>query len=76
MIKDKVKALFMFTGVSQTAIADKLGLTKQHLNNNINQRNIKAKDLIEYAALTGTQLAFIDKSGKPIVTFDTSDIEA
>lgn len=74
MIKDKVKALFTMTGSSQADLAEKLGVSRQQLNNNINIRNIKASDLIVYAAFTGTTLAFLDADGKPVITFDESDI--
>ena len=75
MIKDKVKALFTLTKTSQKEIAEKKGISFQHLNVNINQRTIKAKDLVEYAHFTGTTLAFLDSNNNPIVKFDINDLE-
>ena len=41
----------------------------------LNKNTFKADELIKLAYLTGTDLAFIDKTtGKPVITFDISDI--
>ena len=75
MIKDKVKALLAIRNVSQTELAQKKGMSIQHINKIINRQNLRAKDLIEYAEFTGTKLAFLDENDKPIIIFDTSDID-
>lgn len=76
MINNKIKALLSYKDKNFTLYADKLGITKQSLNNKANREAYKIKDLIKLAELTGTELSFIDKeTGKSIISFDMKDIK-
>ncbi|WP_270598993.1 hypothetical protein [Faecalicoccus pleomorphus] len=48
-------------------------LILQGLQKNI--KKISTHDLIKLADITDTQIAFIDKAGKPLITFDVEDIK-
>lgn len=75
MIKDKIKGLITITGHTQSEIADKKGVSRQQYNLKITRNAFRVNDLIELAELTDTQLAFIDKDGKALITFDKEDIK-
>lgn len=74
MIQDKIKALITLSGKNQIDIANKWNISRQQLNNKIRLNAWKINDLIELAEQTSTQLAFIDKTGKPVITFESSDL--
>lgn len=75
MIKNKVKSLLSLKGLTFSAYADKLGITKQSLNNKANRNSYKISDLIKLAELTNTTLAFNDNdTNKPIIEFDKQDL--
>lgn len=76
MIRNKIRILFKEKNKQIKDYAEKIGISQQHLNNRFRSGAFKAKDLIEYAEFTGTQLAFIDKeTGKVVVSFDIDDIK-
>lgn len=76
MIKDKLKALITLTGNSQAQIADKHQISRQQFNLKITREAFRINDLIELANDTNTTLTFIDnETGKPVISFDTSDIK-
>lgn len=75
MLSDKLKALLTLTGKSQGSLADYKNISKQQQSNKIRSAAYKLDELVELADFTGTDLAFIDKTtGKPVITFDISDI--
>ncbi len=77
MIKDKIKGLITITGHNQIEIAEKKGISRQQLNNKISKNAFRINDLIELAEMTGTILAFNDKTtGKPLIEFDISDLKS
>lgn len=75
MFKEKISYLFKATGKKQIDLAEKKGISKQQLSNKLRAGAYKGKDLLEIADFTETKLAFIDKNGKVVVEFDSSDIE-
>lgn len=75
MIKDKIKSLLKMCGKSNQDGADCLEMPYHSFTNKLNQRGFKTEELIKIADLTSTQLAFIDKDGKPLIIFDKEDIK-
>lgn len=74
-IKDKIKALINLSGKSQVSIAPEFGMSKESFNNKLRGAMFSISDLIKLADITDTQIAFIDKAGKPLITFDVEDIK-
>lgn len=76
MLGKKLKYLLEMYDITLTRIAKEKGTSVQSISNKFRNNRFFASDLIEYAELTDTELAFIDKkTGKQIISFDTSDIE-
>lgn len=75
MIKDKIKAFINLSGKSQVSIAPEFGMSKESFNNKLRGARFSISDLIKLADITNTQIAFIDKAGKPLITFDVEDIK-
>ena len=77
MSKKKIDALLKLTEKSQAEIADGFDMSKQSMNRKI-KNSLTAYDLgdlIKLADLTDTTLAFNDKDGNPLISFDMSDLE-
>ena len=74
MIQDKIKGLITMSGKKQIEIANAWQISQQQLNNKIRLNAWKISDLIDLAEQTNTQLAFINKTGKPVITFESSDL--
>ena len=75
MIKDKIKAFINLSGKSQVSIAPEFGMSKESFNNKLRGARFSISDLIKLADITDTQIAFIDKAGKPLIMFDVEDIK-
>ena len=75
MVTNKLKSILSLKGLVFADYARKLGITPQSLQTKSKKDAYKIKDLIEFAELTDTQLAFIDKDGKALITFDKDDIK-
>ena len=75
MIGNKVKALLELTNSNVLKFCKILNVLPPAMYRKLNKNTFKADELIKLAYLTGTDLAFIDKTtGKPVITFDISDI--
>ena len=76
MITNKLKSILSLKGMVFADYARKLKITPQSLQTKAKKDAYKIKDLIEFAELTGTKLAFIAKdTSKVIVEFDIEDIK-
>lgn len=76
MIGKKLKYLLETKDITLTKIAKEKGTSVQSISNKFRNNRFFAADLIEYANLTNTELAFNDKeTGKQVVTFDMTDID-
>ena len=73
-MKNKIKGLLQIAGLNISKYAQIVGTTQPNISNKLNRGTFDIRDLINLAKLTGTQLAFIDKDGNPIIKFDTSDL--
>lgn len=74
MITNKLKSVLSLKGLVFADFARKLNITPQSLQTKAKKDAYKIKDLIEFAELTNTTLAFVDKDGKIIVDFSKEDI--
>lgn len=74
MVTNKIKSLLSLRGLVFADFARKLGIKNQSLHTKATTNAYKIKDLIALAELTDTQLAFIDKNGKPIIEFNIDDL--
>lgn len=75
MIKDKIKVFINLSGKSQVSIAPEFGMSKESFNNKLRGARFSIRVLIKLADITDTQIAFIDKAGKLLITFDVEDIK-
>lgn len=70
----KAEALLAMNGKTLSDYANYMNVSKQQISNKKKSDTFKVDDFIQLAELTGTQLAFIDKNGKTVITFDTDDL--
>ncbi|BBK23899.1 hypothetical protein Aargi30884_28020 [Amedibacterium intestinale] len=75
MLKDKLKALLLLSGVTQKDLCEHYNISKQQQSNKINNASYKLNELVELAILTNTKLAFIDENNNPVVIFNEEDIK-
>ncbi len=75
MITNKLKSILSLKGLAFADYARKLEITPQSLQTKAKKDAYKIKDLIAFAELTNTKLAFIGDDGKPIMIFDNEDIK-
>lgn len=75
MVTRKLKSILSLKGMTFADYARKLGILPQSLQTKAKNNAYKIRDLIEFADLTDTQLAFIDKDGKALIIFDKEDIK-
>lgn len=74
---DKIKALLSLNKKNFTDYANYMNVSKQQLSNKKKSDSFKADELIKLAEMTGTILAFNDKTtGKPLIEFDISDLKS
>lgn len=74
MMNKKLKFLLDNSNISLTNIANNKNTSIQAISNKFRKQSFSAADLLEYANMTGTHLAFIDDNGKPVITFELDDI--
>lgn len=74
MIGNKIKALLELTNKSTENICANLNIINTAYYRKLKKNTFKAEELIIIAKTTNTQLAFVDKEGKPIIIFDENDI--
>ena len=75
MITKKLKSLLSLKGLVFADFARKLQITPQSLQTKAKKNAYKIKDLIEFAELTETELASLDKkTGNKLIAFDLSDL--
>lgn len=75
-ISNKIKGLLKIKGKKAVEYSNALNLVNASaLNMKYVRESFKIQDLIVLANLTGTKLAFIDESDKPVIVFDIEDIK-
>lgn len=75
MITNKLKSILSLKGLVFADYARKLGITPQSLQTKAKKDAYKIKDLIEFAELTETKLAFVNKDNNPVMIFEKSDLK-
>ena len=71
----KIDSLLARFGYNRTNLAEHMNMSKSSMSNKVKRDSWTADDFIKLAELTGTTLAFIDREGKPLITFDIEDIK-
>lgn len=72
MITPIIKAVVQLAGLSRADLAQALGLsTPQALSNKYNRGSFTAQDLTRIAQACGVRLAFVDDTGRAVLTFPT-----
>lgn len=70
MITPIIKAAVQLAGLSRADLAQALGLsTPQALSNKYNRGSFTAQDLTRIAQVCGVKLAFVDDTGRAVLTF-------
>lgn len=70
MITPIIKAAVQLAGLSRADLARALGLsTPQALSNKYTRGSFSAQDLTRIAQACGVRLAFVDDSGRAVLTF-------
>ena len=70
MITPIIKAAVQLAGLSRADLAQALGLsTPQALSNKYNRGSFTAQDLTRIAQVCGVRLAFVDDTGRAVLTF-------
>ena len=62
-IKNRLKDI----GMSQIELAQKIGITRQNLNNKLSRDNFTAKELDKICKAIGLKLIAVDKNGKDYI---------
>ena len=74
MLSNKVKCILSLNDSNLTEYANVLNKTKQSLNKKVQNETYTVSDFIKLCDMFGYTLAFNDDNGKPVITFDISDI--
>ena len=72
---NKVEALLKLKGFNMSDYARHLNVSRQQISNKKKNDTFRADELISLADMTNTHLAFIDETGKALITFDVEDIK-
>ena len=62
-IKNRLKDI----GMSQIELAQKIGITRQNLNNKLSRDNFTSKELDKICKAIGLKLVAVDKNGKDYI---------
>lgn len=77
MVTAIVKAAAALAGLSRAQIAQALGLsTAQAVSNKYTRGSFSARDLIKIATACGYKLAFVDDTGRAVISFPAEDNSA
>ena len=74
VFKNKIVSLLALKGLTSADYARFLGIRAQALQGKYNNNRYRFSDLLKLADMTNTRLAFVDKKGKVIVSFELSDL--
>ncbi len=70
-VAETIKDIIKKKNMSQVELAEKLGMSKQNINNKFKRNTFSPDELVSIANLLNMQLAFID--GKDIYIIESSD---
>lgn len=66
-VAETIKDLLKLKNVSQVELAEKLGTSKQNINNKFKRNTFSPEELVKIAEILGMQLAFVDGKEKYII---------
>lgn len=66
-VAETIKDLLKLKKVSQVELAEKLGTSKQNINNKFKRNTFSPEELVKIAEILGMQLAFVDGKEKYII---------
>lgn len=66
-VSDTIKELLKVKQVSQVELAEKLGMSKQNINNKFKRNTFSPDELVKIAEILGMQLAFVEGKEKYII---------
>lgn len=66
-VSDTIKDLLKIKNVSQVELAEKLGMSKQNINNKFKRNTFSPDELVKIADILGMQLAFVEGKEKYII---------
>ena len=66
-----IKGLIAMRCMSSQALADGLGITVPAVRNKLSRNSWSINDLVKLAQACGVRLAFVDETGRAVLTFPT-----
>lgn len=66
-VTDTIKQLLKIKNVSQVELAEKLGMSKQNINNKFKRNTFSPDELAKIADILGMELAFVDGKEKYVI---------
>lgn len=72
-VSDTIKDLLKMKKITQVELAEKLGMSKQNINNKFKRNTFSPDELVKIADILNMELAFVDGENKYIIK--KSDIE-
>lgn len=66
-VADTIKDLLKKKGISQVELAEKLGMSKQNINNKFKRNTFSPDELVKIAEILNMQLAFVEGKDKYII---------
>ena len=74
-VSNVIRAVVAVRGVRRSVLAAGCGITEKALRAKLNRGSWSSGDLIRAAAALGLRLAFVDDSGRAVVSFSPADAE-
>lgn len=70
---DTIKELIKMKKITQVELAEKLGMSKQNINNKFKRNTFSPDELVKIADILNMKLAFVDGKNKYIIKSDVED---
>ena len=70
---DTIKELIKMKKITQVELAEKLGMSKQNINNKFKRNTFSPDELVKIADILNMELAFVDGKNKDIIKSDVED---
>lgn len=70
---DTIKELIKMKKITQVELAEKLGMSKQNINNKFKRNTFSPDELVKIADILNMELAFVDGKNKYIIKSDVED---
>lgn len=63
-VTETIKELLKLKNISQVELAEKLGMSKQNINNKFKRNTFSPEELVKIAEILGMKLAFVEGNKK------------